>query len=112
MTDLAEPARPAAPPRRRDAGATRAAILEAARNAFAVTGYDRTSLRDIAALAGSDVALIPRYFGGKEGLFTEALKATKPRPQSLPLVGCMAHNRGRLAWPMSKSLVWSAKGLC
>ena len=76
MTDLAEPARPAAPPRRRDAGATRAAILEAARNAFATTGYDRTSLRDIAALAGSDVALIPRYFGGKEGLFTEALKAT------------------------------------
>ena len=76
MTDLAEPVRPAAPPRRRDAGATRAAILEAARNAFAATGYDRTSLRDIAALAGSDVALIPRYFGGKEGLFTEALKAT------------------------------------
>ena len=76
MTDLAEPARPAAPPRRRDAGATRAAILEAARNAFAASGYDRTSLRDIAALAGSDVALIPRYFGGKEGLFTEALKAT------------------------------------
>jgi AcrR family transcriptional regulator len=75
MTELAEAAAPA-PPRRRDAGATRAAILEAAKTAFAVTGYDRTSLRDIAALAGSDVALIPRYFGGKEGLFTEALKAT------------------------------------
>jgi AcrR family transcriptional regulator len=75
MTDLAEPAHLVAP-RRRDAAATRAAILEAAKRAFAVTGYDRTSLRDIAALAGSDVALIPRYFGGKEGLFTEALKAT------------------------------------
>jgi len=75
VTDLAEPAHLVAP-RRRDAAATRAAILEAAKRAFAVTGYDRTSLRDIAALAGSDVALIPRYFGGKEGLFTEALKAT------------------------------------
>jgi len=75
MTELAEAPAPA-PPRRRDAGATRAAILEAAKRAFAVTGYDRTSLRDIAAMAGSDVALIPRYFGGKAGLFTEALKAT------------------------------------
>ena len=76
MTELGEAAGVLAPPRRRDAAATRAAILEAAKTAFAVTGYDRTSLRDIAALAGSDVALIPRYFGGKEGLFTEALKAT------------------------------------
>ncbi len=76
MTELAQAAGVLAPPRRRDAAATRAAILEAAKTAFAVTGYDRTSLRDIAALAGSDVALIPRYFGGKEGLFTEALKAT------------------------------------
>ena len=76
MTELAEAAGVLAPPRRRDAAATRASILEAAKTAFAVTGYDRTSLRDIAALAGSDVALIPRYFGGKEGLFTEALKAT------------------------------------
>ena len=76
MSELAEAAGVLAPPRRRDAAATRAAILEAAKVAFAATGYDRTSLRDIAALAGSDVALIPRYFGGKEGLFTEALKAT------------------------------------
>lgn len=76
MTGLAEATTPPAPPRRRDAQATRAALLEAAKRAFAVTGYDRTSLRDIAAMAGSDVALIPRYFGGKAGLFTEALKAT------------------------------------
>ena len=75
MTDLAEATAPALP-RRRDAAATRAAMLEAARAAFTATGYDRTSLRDIAALAGADVALIARYFGGKEGLFTEALKAT------------------------------------
>ena len=61
-------------PRRRDAVATRAAILEAAKGQFARLGYDLAGLRDIAAEAGADVALIKRYFGGKEGLFTEALK--------------------------------------
>jgi AcrR family transcriptional regulator len=65
-----------APPRKRDAEATRAAILEAAKVQFAVSGYDRAALRDIAAEAGADVALIKRYFGGKEALFTEALKAS------------------------------------
>jgi AcrR family transcriptional regulator len=72
-----------APPRRRDAAATRAAILEAAQAQFAEAGYDRAALRDIAAEAGADVALIKRYFGGKEGLFTEALKASI-RPDRLP----------------------------
>ena len=67
-----------APPRRRDAAATRAAILEAAQSQFAQAGYDRAALRDIAAEAGADVSLIKRYFGGKEGLFTEALKASMP----------------------------------
>ena len=74
MTDV--PLLDRAPPRRRDAAATRAAILEAAKAQFAQAGYDRASLRDIAAEAGADVALIKRYFGGKEALFTEALKAS------------------------------------
>jgi AcrR family transcriptional regulator len=67
---------PQSAPRRRDAAATRAAILEAAQGQFARLGYDRAALRDIAAEAGADVALIKRYFGGKEALFTEALKAS------------------------------------
>jgi AcrR family transcriptional regulator len=62
------------PPRRRDAQATRAAILEAAKAQFAAFGYDSATLREIAAGAGVDVALVARYFGGKEGLFVEALK--------------------------------------
>ena len=74
MTDTAVLER--APPRKRDAAATRAAILEAAKAQFAQAGYDRAALRDIAAEAGADVALIKRYFGGKEALFTEALKAS------------------------------------
>jgi len=65
-------------PRKRNAEATRTAILEAAKAQFARGGYDLTSLRDIAGQAGVDVALIKRYFGGKEALFTEALKASFP----------------------------------
>ena len=76
MNDAAILKRDPAPPRKRDATATRAAILEAAQAQFAQLGYDHTALRDIAAAAGADVALIKRYFGGKEALFTEALKAS------------------------------------
>lgn len=64
------------PPRKRDADATRAAILEAAKSQFALLGYDCTALRDIAREAGADVALVKRYFGGKEALFLEALRAS------------------------------------
>jgi AcrR family transcriptional regulator len=75
MNSAVKRLRDAAPPRRRDAHATRAAILEAAMTRFAQLGYG-ANLRDIAAEAGVDVALIKRYFGGKEALFTEALKAS------------------------------------
>lgn len=61
------------PVRRRDAAATRAAILQAAHNRFMRESYDSVGLRDIAGDAGVDVALISRYFGGKEGLFSEVL---------------------------------------
>jgi AcrR family transcriptional regulator len=66
------PDRPVA--RKRDAEATRAAILAAAKIHFARSGYDGAFLRDIAADAGADAALINRYFGGKDGLFAAALK--------------------------------------
>ena len=61
-------------PRKRDAEATRASILQAAKHQFVTCGYDGAYLRDIAAEAGVDAALINRYFGGKEGLFQAALK--------------------------------------
>lgn len=74
MTNAAAlaPDRPAA--RKRDAEATRRAILEAAKVHFARSGYDGAFLRDIAAEAGADAALINRYFGSKDGLFRAALK--------------------------------------
>ena len=76
MNDTAALVRVPANPRKRDAEATKAAILEAAKAQFALLGYDCTVLRDIAREAGVDVALVKRYFGGKEALFVEALKAS------------------------------------
>ena len=76
MTETAMLVRAGAGPRKRDAEATRAAILDAAKAQFALLGYDCAVLRDIAREAGVDVALIKRYFGGKEALFVEALKAS------------------------------------
>lgn len=62
--------------RPRDGQATRAEILKAAQSLFQERGFDHVSLRDVAAASGVDVALVHRYFGGKAGLFTEALKAS------------------------------------
>lgn len=59
--------------RRRDAAATRSAILCAARTLFARDSYENVGIREIASLAGADAALVSRYFGSKEELFTAVL---------------------------------------
>lgn len=71
-------AQPAGGRRRRDAAATREALLQAAHSRFTRLGYDRTTLRDVAADVGVNLALIKRYFDSKEGLFKAAL-ASRPR---------------------------------
>ena len=38
-------------------------------------GYEQVGVREIAALADVDPALVNRYFGSKEGLFAEAVTA-------------------------------------
>lgn len=63
-------------PRPRDAEATRKAILESARQAFAKSGYDGAGLREIAAAAGVTAMMVNRYFGTKEQLFTEVVELT------------------------------------
>jgi AcrR family transcriptional regulator len=60
------------PPRRRNAAATRARLLDSARELFLQHGYRATGLREVAAKAGVDVTLVRRYFGSKQNLFTEA----------------------------------------
>ncbi|MFF0654772.1 MULTISPECIES: TetR family transcriptional regulator [Micromonospora] len=65
--DVTEPAT-----RARRSDATRAAILRAARERFAIDGYDRATIRAIAADARIDPSMVMRYFGSKEGLFAAA----------------------------------------
>ena len=50
-------------------GATREAILSAAARIFAAKSFDASPLRDIAAAANVDVALISYQFGSKLGLW-------------------------------------------
>ena len=57
----------------RDADATRKNLVLAARRHFASVGYERATVRAIAADADVNPALINRYFGGKEQLFAEAV---------------------------------------
>lgn len=61
-----------APARRKGSDATRAAIRTAARERFAADGYERATIRAIAADAGIDPAMVIRYFGTKERLFVAA----------------------------------------
>ncbi len=65
--DVTEPAT-----RTRRSDATRAAILRAARERFAADGYDRATIRAIAADAHIDPSMVMRYYGSKEGLFAAA----------------------------------------
>ncbi|RWM22099.1 MAG: TetR/AcrR family transcriptional regulator [Mesorhizobium sp.] len=51
---------------------TRAQILEAARLLFAEHGYDGASIRDVAAHASIDPAMVIRYFRSKDELFARA----------------------------------------
>ena len=59
--------------KRRSSEETREAILTATRRIFADKGFDRTTIRMIAAEAGCDPALVMRYFGSKRDLFNAAV---------------------------------------
>lgn len=49
-------------------------ILSAARERFAADGFERTTIRGVAASAGVDPALVMQHFGSKEGLFAAAAR--------------------------------------
>jgi AcrR family transcriptional regulator len=53
---------------------TEGAILEAAQALFAETGFERATIRAVAARAGVDPALVMQYYGSKEGLFAAATR--------------------------------------
>jgi AcrR family transcriptional regulator len=58
----------------RDAAGTRKRILAAARGRFCEHSYEQVGVREIAADADIDAALVNRYFGTKEELFAEISK--------------------------------------
>jgi AcrR family transcriptional regulator len=53
---------------------TEATILDAARELFAAQGFERTTIRGVAARAGIDPALVMQHFGSKEGLFAASTR--------------------------------------
>lgn len=58
---------------RRTAEENRAAITAAARELFAAQGYAATTIRAIGDRSGVDPAMVMRYFGSKEQLFTQSV---------------------------------------
>ncbi len=55
---------------------TETAILAAARELFAERGFQRTTIRAVAAAAGIDPALVMQHFGSKDKLFAAAARST------------------------------------
>jgi AcrR family transcriptional regulator len=82
---------------------TRSAILAAAREAFADRGFDRASIRAIAAGAGVDPALVHHYFGTKEHLFVATLQVPINPAELLP--GVLAGDRDELGERLVATLV-------
>jgi AcrR family transcriptional regulator len=62
-------------------------VLTAARTSFADKGFERTTIRAVAASAGVAPAMVHHFFGSKEDLFLEALAAPfDPRVVLRPVV--------------------------
>ncbi len=53
---------------------TREALLDAALLCFAKYGYEATSTRLVASMAGKNVSLISHHFGNKEGLYRAVIQ--------------------------------------
>ncbi|MCW2751525.1 MAG: putative TetR-family transcriptional regulator [Aeromicrobium sp.] len=79
---------------------TRAAISESATLLFSRHGYTGTSVRVVAAQAGTDSALVIRYFGSKEQLFLE----------TMPMVGQFEHITAGPLEGLGRRLVESVLG--
>jgi len=91
------------PGRRPGESGTRAGILAAARRQFAERGFDRATIRGIAAEAGVDPALVLHYFGCKEQLFGAALEI--PLDPRAILRRVMAHDRGEMGATIARAFL-------
>jgi AcrR family transcriptional regulator len=80
--------------RRPGRSVTRGAILAAARRQFAELGFDRTTMRSVAAEADVDPALVSHYFGSKQQLFLEVVEL--PFDPAAVLPGLLAGDRRKV----------------
>src|SRR5207302_8367584 len=95
------------------AQATRATLLEAAREVFAVSGFAEANIADVVARAGASVGSLYHHFGGKADLYlalfedyqsrqeeraAAAVRSTRAQgvtePSDLFLAGAAAYLRG------------------
>jgi AcrR family transcriptional regulator len=74
---------PVRPPRaaRADGEAARERLLHAALNLFAHQGFAKTSTREIAEAAGTNLAAIKYYFGDKAGLYRAVFFEQQSKPE-------------------------------
>jgi AcrR family transcriptional regulator len=61
------------PAKQRKSDATRARIIDAARDRFRKEGYERTTIRKVAGDAKIDPSMVMRYFESKRGLFNAVM---------------------------------------
>lgn len=85
MSDLTHPLR--------DRQATEQRLLDAALTEFSAAGFHGTSVKTISESSGVNVALINRYFGGKDGLLVAIVERFIDEKQ-----------RGDLPYPPQKTL--------
>jgi AcrR family transcriptional regulator len=92
---------------------SRQRILEAARAQFAEVGYDRATIRAVAARAEVDPALVMQHFGSKPELFKEATKIPETELPDHPdelvelclsLVGAKLHGQQDAAMSLLRSM--------
>jgi AcrR family transcriptional regulator len=69
------------------AGKSQAEILKAAKELFGLRGFRGTTTREIAKLAGVDMALVHYFFGTKAALFSRVIEVPIPATQIAELIG-------------------------
>jgi len=82
---------------RSDGAQARERLLYAALRLFAASGFERTSVREIAQAAGANVSAVGYYFGDKAGLYRAAFfeplgdhcQGEMPAPGTVPLPDLM-----------------------
>lgn len=89
--------------RRPGTSTTRAEIVSAAASAFSTAGYEATSMRQVAALAGVDPALVRRFFGGKEQLFSAVVTSVFEPEQAVARL--LDGPRGRIGERLARHML-------